>query len=303
MNSTIPILILVSHHLTKPWYKERWHPVDWLCCLRLTGVVNAFQALALDEQRATFAPSVWKLDPKNQTTNLVQAWFPGAHINIGGGSREKDENGLLGTKEQLAYISYVWMLDRIRPYLALHEYELESQQAEISATLRSMEPAPPPQGLVQNISHFVKRKVTGARDHVYGYAGGMIDDSHTLLYDLIAFPKPRDPVHLLPTEVGIRTGEVVHPSVFYRQESELRLGIPLKDIYEPLAMKGWKREVSPGQTARWVKYDPISGDMIKWMPEFEIGHMSEKDSLERWLLEKSWCEPVREEVKEAWKSV
>jgi hypothetical protein len=39
-------------------------------------IENAFQALALDEKRASFQPCVWeKLD--DGETNLVQVWFPG----------------------------------------------------------------------------------------------------------------------------------------------------------------------------------------------------------------------------------
>jgi uncharacterized protein (DUF2235 family) len=47
-------------------------------------VENAFQALALDEPRYAFRPSLWERVP-GSTTNLKQVWFPGNHGNVGGG--------------------------------------------------------------------------------------------------------------------------------------------------------------------------------------------------------------------------
>ena len=47
-------------------------------------VENAFQALALDEPRYAFRPSLWERLP-GSATNLKQVWFPGNHGNVGGG--------------------------------------------------------------------------------------------------------------------------------------------------------------------------------------------------------------------------
>lgn len=47
-------------------------------------VLHAYHALAIDEHRKPFAPSVWKRPP-GWTGELVQAWFPGVHCNVGGG--------------------------------------------------------------------------------------------------------------------------------------------------------------------------------------------------------------------------
>lgn len=46
-------------------------------------VENAFQALALDERRFAFQPTLWEKMEGN-TTVLRQVWFPGAHSNVGG---------------------------------------------------------------------------------------------------------------------------------------------------------------------------------------------------------------------------
>jgi hypothetical protein len=63
-------------------------------------------------------------------TNLVQCWFPGFHINVGGGTNESVlEPGAtpdgLTDMEQLATVSLFWMLDLISPFLSLDEDYLE----------------------------------------------------------------------------------------------------------------------------------------------------------------------------------
>jgi uncharacterized protein (DUF2235 family) len=49
-------------------------------------VLNAFQALAVDEHRKPFEPSVWQgQGTAVPTQRLEQVWFPGVHSNVGGG--------------------------------------------------------------------------------------------------------------------------------------------------------------------------------------------------------------------------
>lgn len=47
-------------------------------------IKNAVQALAIDERRKAFAPALWTR-PSGWNGELVQAWFPGSHTNVGGG--------------------------------------------------------------------------------------------------------------------------------------------------------------------------------------------------------------------------
>ena len=47
-------------------------------------VTHAYQALAIDEQRGAFAPSVWKSNGAPRA-HVEQVWFAGAHCNVGGG--------------------------------------------------------------------------------------------------------------------------------------------------------------------------------------------------------------------------
>lgn len=78
-------------------------------------VENAFHALALDEHRNPFGPTLWK-KPLNTRTNLKQVWFPGVHTNIGGGY----EN------QEIADITLAWMIQQLSPFLVFSKRYLKS---------------------------------------------------------------------------------------------------------------------------------------------------------------------------------
>lgn len=49
-------------------------------------ISNAFHALAIDEKRKNFRPTLWDTkDDGNSAQVIEQVWFPGVHSNIGGG--------------------------------------------------------------------------------------------------------------------------------------------------------------------------------------------------------------------------
>ncbi|GAA4914917.1 putative alpha/beta hydrolase family protein DUF2235 [Actinomycetospora succinea] len=54
-------------------------------------VRHARQAVALDERRGPYVPSVWSTPPPDRHTTFAQVWFPGGHGDVGGG---KPETGL-----------------------------------------------------------------------------------------------------------------------------------------------------------------------------------------------------------------
>ena len=53
----------------------------------LRNIQYAYHALAIDERRGPFAPSVWT-DKGDDVEEVKQVWFSGAHSNIGGGYRD-----------------------------------------------------------------------------------------------------------------------------------------------------------------------------------------------------------------------
>jgi len=67
------------------------------------NVAHAYQALALDEMRRTFSPTLWtRRDPANR--EVIQMWFAGMHADIGGGYQETG----------LSDIPLRWMIERAR---------------------------------------------------------------------------------------------------------------------------------------------------------------------------------------------
>lgn len=82
-------------------------------------VENAFHALALDEHREDFVPTLWsKLPNAPATQRLEQVWFPGAHSNVGGGYAEHG----------LSDVALAWMADRVEQFLELDRDYLSTRQ-------------------------------------------------------------------------------------------------------------------------------------------------------------------------------
>ena len=64
------------------WTKQRFEFHD----VQLSSRVDfAFQALAVDELRKPFAPTLWQAQESAKGQLLEQVWFPGVHSNVGGG--------------------------------------------------------------------------------------------------------------------------------------------------------------------------------------------------------------------------
>jgi len=72
--------------------------------MELSGIVeNAFHAVAIDEHREDYKPTLW--DPKQKPQQTVeQAWFIGAHADVGGGY----EN------QPLSLITLAWMMEKAK---------------------------------------------------------------------------------------------------------------------------------------------------------------------------------------------
>lgn len=81
------------------WLTQRRHQFH---DTELSGSVQtACHALAIDEHRSPFVPSLWQDVPKENQT-IQQVWFPGAHSDVGGGY------GPGG----VADVSLQWMIDQ-----------------------------------------------------------------------------------------------------------------------------------------------------------------------------------------------
>lgn len=70
-----------------------------------THIDHAFHALAIDEKRGPFEPTLWQMpeDQDEDTERVQQVWFPGVHSNIGGSYPDQG----------LSDLALSWMIDRV----------------------------------------------------------------------------------------------------------------------------------------------------------------------------------------------
>jgi uncharacterized protein (DUF2235 family) len=68
------------------------------------SVRSAYQALAIDEKRGPFRPTLWEQHEDATDQTLEQVWFAGVHSDVGGGYHEP----------ALAEIALLWMVERAR---------------------------------------------------------------------------------------------------------------------------------------------------------------------------------------------
>ncbi len=83
--------------------KHRFHNTELS-----SSVKYAFHALAIDERRSPFKPTLWEFVPKKAIAGgdqiVEQAWFPGVHSNVGGGYPDYS----------LSDITLEWMIEKAK---------------------------------------------------------------------------------------------------------------------------------------------------------------------------------------------
>jgi uncharacterized protein (DUF2235 family) len=105
-------------------------------------VRNAFHAVAIDERRKPFQPTLWTQQPDAEDQRLEQVWFAGVHCDIGGGYREPE----------LSEIPLQWMADNARSCgLALRPHHLVmNTPADPDKRREGIELAPDPLGMLHD---------------------------------------------------------------------------------------------------------------------------------------------------------
>src|SRR5690242_19910088 len=103
---------------TASWFplarsRYQFHDTDLSCIVK-----HAYQALALDEHRADFAPTKWTRNPdmlapgesptakKAEPVEVEQRWFIGAHADVGGGN---DHDGAGRVPDPLPELALAWL--------------------------------------------------------------------------------------------------------------------------------------------------------------------------------------------------
>lgn len=150
----------------------------------------AYHALAIDEMRRSFVPTLWTR-PKVQTgkggvvQTLEQVWFAGVHSNVGGGY---DDHGL-------ADIALLWMIDKAMTARGLHDARygflpLAFDETYLAENIQSA------MGKLEDSSRQLIWKVLGSRERT-----------------IMAAPPPN-----ATTGVEQETCEAIHWSARYRLE-------------------------------------------------------------------------------------
>jgi hypothetical protein len=151
----------------------------------------AYHALAIDEQRASFEPTLWtrpkgygtRKDVTEQT--LEQVWFAGAHSNVGGGHEDAG----------LSDIAFLWMVDKA---MNAHWTNYKGLPLAFEEKAYLEKKIAPNMGLLRDSSEGIVWTVAGRKQRV------------------VLGPPPRDKVTGAETE----TSESVHRSARFRFECQ-----------------------------------------------------------------------------------
>jgi len=123
---TVGSLGIPTGVLRLPFLTRRWSFHDTTLSSR---VRFAYHALAIDELRKPFKPTLWEQKERVPGQTLEQVWFAGVHSDVGGGYPEPD----------LADIALLWMMQRARGTgLAFDPDHLKPSTPPIDAELRAL---------------------------------------------------------------------------------------------------------------------------------------------------------------------
>ncbi|KAH7342789.1 hypothetical protein BKA65DRAFT_504778 [Rhexocercosporidium sp. MPI-PUGE-AT-0058] len=94
-----------------PWNSKNVKPFSFVNTKVARAVQHAFHALAIDEHRNLFTPTLWELpnegsDQKVNLQKLKQCWFPGPHSNIGGSYPDAG----------ISNITLAWMISQLEEH-------------------------------------------------------------------------------------------------------------------------------------------------------------------------------------------
>ncbi|KAH8800453.1 peptidoglycan binding domain-containing protein [Xylogone sp. PMI_703] len=205
----------------------------------LVHVEYAFQALAIDEKRTPFSPTLWHKTEHGPTKDLQQCWFPGVHGNIGG---QAEDLRSLGDHEEIGDNSFAWMVDNLSGMLT---FDVVAIQILIEHHRRTI------------------NRVDAIQKIINGWGCGPIVDNFTGLQgvffsflgrtDRTPGGYPRDPGD---GNAGA-TNEYFHPMVRMRK---LKL-----QNYNPMSLKGYVlQEPHGGAGWKWAKLG------VQAVPEYTL---------------------------------
>lgn len=217
----------------------------------------AFQALAIDEKRLTFPPTLWHKTVDGPAEDLQQCWFPGVHGNIGG---QRDYLHASADFEEISHNTFAWMVDNLSNMLTFEDAAIKILIKEHHRALNSI-----------NITS--------------GWGCGPIVDNFSGLQGLFFWllgkkdrapgSYPRDP----GDGTSGATNEYFHPITRIRKEI---LG------YNPMPLQGYSIERPHGSAGwKWVKSGVQSIPEYVMHPEKKMSVAYEENGRVKYRVESS----------------
>ncbi|GME25167.1 hypothetical protein GTA08_BOTSDO11359 [Neofusicoccum parvum] len=252
------------------------HPYRFIDTSISNRVENAFQALALDERRSSFTPTVWER-PKDCNTNLKQVWFPGTHSNVGG---SYDDTGL-------ADISLAWMMSELEKCGLrffddyLHEAWLDNgKEYPAKATKKVHHHGPAELGADHDEPHWALTRLYNSATGITAWGG--VSNRTPGTYHRVEYETGNATNHPLKD-----TQEFVHASVRIRLQAHGTAYDSL-GVYsgQALTANGWEIELGEGEAWQWVKRGEEKVLQEDRLGRFEVMLLREDPDMAEWVLDK-----------------
>ncbi|KAK1983326.1 hypothetical protein LZ30DRAFT_714609 [Colletotrichum cereale] len=247
-------------------------------------------------------------EPKDFTPRLQQVWFPGGHVNIGGGNSTLLINFPYDF-EQLSLISFAWMCDQVTPLIRLDDKPMEGKPDSSELAQREMEARKElilrikrerESGLLCHLRRLLRRVfpvdyaaptykeddqsddlwATGSMVDIFDILGGFLILGLVVFFlKLVPFMSSyRTPGQYKDANQKGRgiTNEMIHPSVYYRHINVLE--------YSPKSLMGFSRSKRSNAKGDQLspKYEWRSKEVV--LPEYQI---KEEDHISRHMIEHS----------------
>jgi hypothetical protein len=243
-------------------------------------------------------------DSQKDRSKLLQVWFPGVHINVGGGSTLTMENK--GNMEEMSNIAFAWMLDQIKGFVSFNEETLRKDELLRQVRLTKINNAlnwynermekrkkeswskwlqRGSQWIASSVLHplIPGEKPAYMGHRIYTWGLGDLPDNFGVVY-IANGSRPRTPGRYALDKQGQKLGETfehIHPVVGYRVE---RTDKGIK--YRPIGLTGDKyerRKNNDGYYEYRFKYPGSSEYQV--LPEWKLSE--DEDAYERLVVKGS----------------
>ena len=216
-------------------------------------VEHAFHALALDETREAFSPTLWYIIPESihsmQYTRLTQCWFAGVHTDVGRGY----DDHIPG---DTADITFAWMVDQCRGLLAFNE-DMVSKMLEkgdfkepVGARAERKRARREEEAKTWGVADIHTRRPTDPVDFLYNLCGLKTRTPGKYVFKAQGdarlkrrFITGLEPSKDIPKFDPVWTSEVIHPSV--------RMHVMYDPTYKPIALRGFRLSYDEAR-GRWT---------------------------------------------------